>query len=103
MLIQVFPLMINNCLEGKNLPIYGDGKNVRDWLYVKDHAKAIDMVINDGKLGNVYNVGGHNEKKNIDIVNIILETLQEILPKNDIRRQHISKNLITYYHKHKKL
>ena len=46
--------MINNCLEGKNLPIYGDGKNVRDWLYVKDHAKAIDMVINDGKLGNVY-------------------------------------------------
>ena len=93
---KLIPLMINNCLEGKNLPIYGDGKNVRDWLYVKDHAKAIDMVINDGKLGNVYNVGGHNEKKNIDIVNIILETLQEILPKNDIRRQHISKNLITY-------
>ena len=93
---KLIPLMINNCLEGKNLPIYGDGKNVRDWLYVKDHAKAIDMVINDGKFGNVYNVGGHNEKKNIDIVNIILETLQEILPKNDIRRQHISKNLITY-------
>ena len=93
---KLIPLMINNCLEGKDLPIYGDGKNVRDWLYVKDHAKAIDMVINDGKLGNVYNVGGHNEKKNIDIVNIILETLQEILPKNDIRRQHISKNLITY-------
>lgn len=93
---KLIPLMINNCLEGKSLPIYGDGKNVRDWLYVKDHAKAIDMVINDGKLGNVYNVGGHNEKKNIDIVNIILETLQEILPKNDIRRQHISKNLITY-------
>ena len=93
---KLIPLMINNCLEGKNLPIYGDGKNVRDWLYVKDHAKAIDMVINDGKLGNVYNIGGHNEKKNIDIVNIILETLQEILPKNDIRRQHISKNLITY-------
>ena len=88
---KLIPLMINNCLEGKNLPIYGDGKNVRDWLYVKDHAKAIDMVINYGKLGNVYNVGGHNEKKNIDIVNIILETLQEILPKNDIR-----KNLITY-------
>ena len=93
---KLIPLMINNCLEGKNLPIYGDGKNVRDWLYVKDHAKAIDMVINDGKLGNVYNIGGHNEKKNIDILNIILETLQEILPKNDIRRQHISKNLITY-------
>ena len=93
---KLIPLMINNCLEGKDLPIYGDGKNVRDWLYVKDHAKAIDMVINDGKLGNVYNVGGHNEKKIIDIVNIILETLQEILPKNDIRRQHISKNLITY-------
>lgn len=93
---KLIPLMINNCLEGKNLPIYGDGKNVRDWLYVKDHAKAIDMVINDGKLGNVYNVGGHNEKKNIDIVNIILETLQEILPNDDIRKQHINENLITY-------
>ena len=93
---KLIPLMINNCLEGKNLPIYGDGKNVRDWLYVKDHAKAIDMVINDGKLGDVYNVGGHNEKKNIDIVNIILDTLIEILPSDDERRKNISKDLIKY-------
>ena len=88
--------MINNCLQGKDLPIYGDGKNVRDWLYVEDHAKAIDMVINDGKLGEVYNVGGHNEKENIDIVNIILETLIEILPSDDERRKNISKDLIKY-------
>ena len=93
---KLIPLMINNCLQGKDLPIYGDGKNVRDWLYVEDHAKAIDMVINDGKLGEVYNVGGHNEKENIDIVNIILKTLIEILPSDDERRKNISKDLIKY-------
>ena len=93
---KLIPLMINNCLQGKDLPIYGDGKNVRDWLYVEDHAKAIDMVINDGKLGEVYNVGGHNEKENVDIVNIILDTLIEILPSDDERRKNISKDLIKY-------
>ena len=93
---KLIPLIINNCLQGKSLPIYGDGKNVRDWLYVRDHAKAIDMVISKGKLGNVYNIGGHNEKENIQIVNIILDILNETLPDNDLRKKNISKDLITY-------
>ncbi len=93
---KLIPLMINNALNGKKLPVYGDGKNVRDWLYVMDHAKAIDMVINKGRLFETYNVGGHNEKQNIEIINIILETLQEILPDSDPRKANISKDLITY-------
>lgn len=93
---KLIPLMIHNALQGKSLPIYGDGKNVRDWLYVDDHAKAIDMVISAGKVGEVYNVGGHNEKQNIDIVTIILNTLQEILADNDPRKAHINESLITY-------
>lgn len=93
---KLIPLIINNCLQGKSLPIYGDGKNVRDWLYVRDHAKAIDMVISKGKLGNVYNIGGHNEKENIQIVNIILDILNETLPDDDLRKKNISKDLITY-------
>ena len=93
---KLIPLMINNALSGKNLPVYGDGKNVRDWLYVEDHAKAIDMVMEQGKLFEIYNVGGHNEKQNIEIVNIIIETLQELLPDSDERKKKISKDLITY-------
>ena len=93
---KLIPLMIHNALNGKSLPVYGDGKNVRDWLYVDDHAKAIDMVIRNGKLGQVYNVGGHNEKQNIDIIHIILDTLQEILPDGDERKAHINEQLITY-------
>ncbi len=93
---KLIPLMINNALCGRSLPIYGDGLNVRDWLYVKDHAKAISMVLDNGKLGEVYNVGGHNEKKNIEIVTIILETLHELLPDTDNRKATVNKNLITY-------
>ncbi|MBU9743087.1 dTDP-glucose 4,6-dehydratase [Lachnospiraceae bacterium ASD3451] len=93
---KLIPLMINNALQGKQLPIYGDGKNVRDWLYVEDHAKAIDMVQELGKLGETYNIGGHNEKQNIEIVEIILDTLLDVLPENDQRRKLISKDLITY-------
>ena len=66
---KLIPLIINNALQGKKLPVYGDGKNVRDWLYVEDHAKAIDMVQEKGRLFETYNVGGHNEKQNIEIVN----------------------------------
>ena len=77
---KLIPLVINNALQGKPLPVYGDGKNVRDWLYVDDHAKAIDMVQEKGKLGERYNIGGHNEKQNIQIIHIILDTLQEMLP-----------------------
>ncbi|MBP5600689.1 MAG: dTDP-glucose 4,6-dehydratase [Lachnospiraceae bacterium] len=93
---KLIPLIINNALNGKKLPVYGDGKNVRDWLYVMDHAKAIDMVINKGKLFETYNVGGHNEKQNIEIINIILDTLNEMLPDTDPRKAHINKDLITY-------
>ncbi|MGN0161368.1 MAG: dTDP-glucose 4,6-dehydratase [Lachnospiraceae bacterium] len=93
---KFIPLMINNALQGKKLPVYGDGKNVRDWLYVEDHAKAIDMVQEQGKLFEKYNIGGHNEKQNIEILTIILETLQEMLPEGDPRKANVSKELITY-------
>ncbi len=93
---KLIPLIINNALQGKKLPVYGDGKNVRDWLYVKDHAKAIDMVQEQGRLFETYNIGGHNEKQNIEIIHIILQTLQEMLPDSDPRKAHISTDLITY-------
>ena len=93
---KLIPLIINNALQGKKLPVYGDGKNVRDWLYVDDHAKGIDMVQEKGRLGETYNIGGHNEKQNIEIINIIIETLQEMLPADDPRRANVSKDLITY-------
>lgn len=70
---KLIPLMINNCLTHKPLPIYGDGMQVRDWLYVEDHCKAIDIVLHKGRAGEVYNVGGHNEWTNIDIVKTIIE------------------------------
>ncbi len=93
---KLIPLIINNVLSGKKLPVYGDGKNVRDWLYVMDHAKAIDMVLEKGKIGEKYNVGGHNEKQNIEIVKIIIDTIKELLPADDERQKHISYDLITY-------
>lgn len=93
---KLIPLIINNALQGKKLPVYGDGKNVRDWLYVDDHAKGIDMVQEKGRLFETYNIGGHNEKQNIEIINIIIETLQEMLPADDPRRANVSTDLITY-------
>lgn len=93
---KLIPLMIHNALSGKKLPIYGDGLNIRDWLYVEDHAKGIDMVQEKGRLFETYNIGGHNEKTNIDIVHIILETLLEYLPEQDERRKNISNDLITF-------
>ncbi len=74
---KLIPLMISNALEDKKLPIYGDGKNIRDWLHVYDHCSAIDLVLHNGKLGEVYNIGGHNEKQNIDIVKLILKALDK--------------------------
>ena len=74
---KLIPLMINNTLQHKELPIYGDGMQVRDWLYVEDHCKAIDMVVRCGKLGQVYNVGGHNERPNIAIVKTVLQYVKE--------------------------
>ncbi len=93
---KLIPLMINNALQGKKLPVYGDGKNVRDWLYVADHAKGIDMVQEHGKLYETYNIGGHNEKQNIEIIHTILECLREELPDDDPRKAHINEDLITY-------
>ena len=72
---KLIPLMIINALHDKPLPVYGDGLNVRDWLYVEDHCRAIDLILHKGSVGEVYNVGGHNEMKNIDIVKLICRTL----------------------------
>ena len=81
---KLIPLMIANCLAGKSLPVYGEGKNVRDWLYVEDHCRAIDLIVRKGRIGEVYNVGGHNEMANIDIVKLIIRELGQ------------SEDLITY-------
>ncbi len=72
---KLIPLMLINALEGKELPVYGEGLNVRDWLYVEDHCKAIDLILHKGRIGEVYNVGGHNERANIDVVKDILNIL----------------------------
>ena len=72
---KLIPLMIANCLKDRPLPVYGEGKNVRDWLYVEDHCKAIDLVVKKGRIGEVYNIGGHNEMANIDIVKLICREL----------------------------
>ena len=93
---KLIPLIINNALQGKKLPVYGDGRNVRDWLYVMDHAKGIDMVQEQGRLFETYNIGGHNEKQNIEIIHIILDTLLDMLPEDDERRARINEDLITY-------
>ena len=74
---KLIPLMISNALEDKELPVYGDGKNIRDWLHVYDHCTAIDLVLHKGKNGEVYNIGGHNEKENIEIVKLILKELDK--------------------------
>ena len=74
---KLIPLMIANCLNNKPLPVYGEGLNVRDWLYVEDHCRAIDLIIHNGKVGEVYNVGGHNEMANIDIVKLICKHLDK--------------------------
>ena len=76
---KLIPLMINNVKHHEQLPVYGDGLQIRDWLYVKDHCKAIDMVINGGKIGEIYNIGGHNERTNIFIVKTIIENLSKEL------------------------
>jgi dTDP-glucose 4,6-dehydratase len=74
---KLIPLMINNALNNEKLPVYGDGKNVRDWLHVYDHCTAIDFVLHKGKVGDVYNIGGNNEKENIEIVKLILNYLNK--------------------------
>lgn len=81
---KLIPLMINNAKQHKTLPVYGDGMQIRDWLYVEDHCKAIDMVVSNGVVGEVYNIGGHNERPNIFIVKTIIEQLRDRLQDDDI-------------------
>ena len=100
---KLIPLIIKNILEGKKLPVYGKGDNVRDWLYVEDHAKAIDMVLNKGREGEVYNIGGFNEETNINIVKLIIDTIARLMQEEPSYRsalkvpmEMINYDLITY-------
>ncbi|MCC4309514.1 dTDP-glucose 4,6-dehydratase [Alcanivorax marinus] len=77
---KLIPLMILNALEGKSLPVYGQGTQVRDWLYVEDHARALHKVVTEGQVGETYNIGGHNEKRNIDVVHTLCDLLYELAP-----------------------
>ncbi|EPF16018.1 dTDP-glucose 4,6-dehydratase [Cedecea davisae] len=87
---KLIPLVILNALEGKPLPIYGKGDQIRDWLYVEDHARALYTVVTQGQIGETYNIGGHNEKKNLDVVLTICDLLDEIVPKELSYREQIT-------------
>ena len=90
---KLIPLIINNILAGKQLPVYGKGENVRDWLYVEDHCKAIDLVVREGREGEVYNVGGHNEMKNIDIVKLTIKTIHDMMAEDKELRRVLKKQV----------
>jgi dTDP-glucose 4,6-dehydratase len=81
---KLIPLVVLNALNGKALPVYGDGQNVRDWLYVADHCDAVRTVLRKGRVGETYNIGGRNEKRNLEIVNVICATLDELRPKDAV-------------------
>lgn len=87
---KLIPLMILNALAGKALPIYGSGQQIRDWLYVEDHARALILVAEEGKLGETYNIGGHNEKTNLEVVEALCDLLQELVPKDGSYRELIT-------------
>ena len=89
---KLIPLFINNIVNNKPLPVYGKGENVRDWLFVNDHARAIDIIFHKGKLGNTYNIGGFNEWKNIDLIKVMIKTVDRLLG----REKGTSDKLITY-------
>ena len=92
---KLIPLMILNALEGKPLPVYGQGEQVRDWLYVEDHARALHTVLSRGEIGETYNIGGHNEKRNIDVVHAICALVDEMRPA-DASFQSSASSLITF-------
>ncbi len=92
---KLIPLMILNALEGKPLPVYGKGNQIRDWLFVEDHARALYKVVTEGKVGETYNIGGHNEKQNIDVVHTICDLLDELQPANNLPIKSY-KELITF-------
>ncbi|MEX0719981.1 MAG: dTDP-glucose 4,6-dehydratase [Balneolaceae bacterium] len=87
---KLIPVVILKALQGEPIPVYGKGDNVRDWLYVDDHARALLKVVETGKPGETYNIGGHNEKQNIEVVHTICDTLDELMPKNEKYREQIS-------------
>ena len=87
---KLIPLVILNALEGKSLPIYGKGDQIRDWLYVDDHARALYKVVTEGKVGETYNIGGHNEKQNIEVVQTICSILDELVPKKSNYSEQIA-------------
>ena len=89
---KLIPLFINNIVHNKSLPVYGKGENVRDWLFVDDHARAIDVIFHNGKLGETYNIGGFNEWKNIDLIKVMIKTVDRLL----VREEGTSDKLITY-------
>jgi dTDP-glucose 4,6-dehydratase len=89
---KLIPLFINNIVNNKPLPVYGKGENVRDWLFVDDHARAIDVIFHDGKLGETYNIGGFNEWKNIDLIKVMIKTVDRLLG----REEGASDKLINY-------
>ena len=103
---KLIPLVILNALEGKALPIYGKGDQIRDWLYVEDHARALYKVVTEGEIGETYNIGGHNEKQNIEVVETICDILDELAPNNECDDKNVGgflgqqgnsyKSLITY-------
>ena len=100
---KLIPLIIKNILEGKKLPVYGKGLNVRDWLYVEDHCKAIDLVLRQGKVGEVYNIGGFNEESNINIVRLVIDIMSRIMHEEPqyqsllkCKLEDVSYGLITY-------
>jgi len=91
---KMIPLMIINALAGKPLPVYGDGGQIRDWLYVEDHARALYQVVTSGKVGETYNIGGHNERRNIEVVETLCELLEELAPQKPAGLDHY-RDLIT--------
>lgn len=92
---KLIPLMILNALEGKPLPVYGNGMQIRDWLFVEDHARALYKVVTEGKIGETYNIGGHNERANIDVVRTICTLLEELVPNKPVGVEKYE-DLITY-------
>ncbi|MBT5934696.1 GDP-mannose 4,6-dehydratase, partial [Sulfurimonas sp.] len=93
---KLIPIIIRKALAGENIPIYGDGKNIRDWLYVLDHCKGIDLVYHTGKEANVYNIGGRNERTNLQIVDAICTILDEKVPSKNTINKDSYKDLITF-------
>jgi dTDP-glucose 4,6-dehydratase len=93
---KLIPTIIRNALQGNPIPIYGDGKNIRDWLYVLDHCKGIDLVYHEGKTGEVYNIGGRNERTNLQIVDRICEILDRELPPTENKSLNPASKILSY-------